>query len=128
MKTVFVGGKYIGKNYMEIDRNIRAAEEAAIKLWNAGFGVFCPHLNTAHFEIKAHANEQQYKLFDLLMLERCNILYLLPDWEDSSGARDEQGYADGMNKPTYTDIDILIASEREGEASGPCPVSVEEMS
>ena len=111
MKVVYIAGPYIGSSYMDIERNIHAAEEAAITLWNAGFGVFCPHLNTAHFEVKAHANEEQYKQFDMRMLSACDILYLLPTWGRSKGARDERAEAVAKGQPVYTDMELLITTE-----------------
>ena len=113
MKTVYVARPYGAPDFMGIDRNIRAAEAAAIRLWDAGFGVFCPHLNTLHFEVKSSASEEQYKLFDIRMLRACEILYLLPTWRTSSGARDECGIAIAAGLRIYADIDLLIATERE---------------
>ena len=89
MRIVYIAGPYRGKTYNEIEENIRRAEAAAIGFWDVGFGVFCPHLNTAHFEVKSNAPAEAYVEAYLRMLEACTDIFLLPGWWDSEGARRE---------------------------------------
>jgi len=111
MKIVYIAGPYNAPTFMQIEHNIRDAEATAIILWNAGFGVFCPHLNTAHFEVKANASEEQYREFDNRMLYFCDMLYALPTWSSSNGARDEVIIAQEMPIPVYFDIYMLIGQQ-----------------
>ena len=83
MKVVFVSGPYRGK----ITENIRIARQHAEMLWKKGYAVFCPHLNSAHMD--GVASDETFLNGDLEILSRCDLVYLLPGWEQSKGARKE---------------------------------------
>lgn len=51
-------------DYQKIEKHIRLAKKYAVKLWNEGFAIFTPHLNTRHFEIKTKVPEVIYQVFD----------------------------------------------------------------
>jgi len=97
--TVFIAGAYLGNNFDETEKNIQLAEQYSIKLWNRGYKVFCPHLNTSHFEVKAQIDEKAYKEFDLRMLRCCDAVFVLPNWKDSVGAKTEIEEAKRLGKP-----------------------------
>ena len=109
--VVYLAGPYTGSSYMEIERHIRVAEEHAIALWTAGFGVFCPHLNSSHFEVKACVPERNYKEFDLWMLRSCDALLALPGHENSVGATAELLEATKLGIPVYLTLEELLAQE-----------------
>ena len=119
IKIVYVAGPYRAKSgahdasvYNEIEENIRRAEAAAIRLWDAGFGVLCPHLNTAHFEVKCpNVGTEAYLETDLQLLRACDILYLLPGWKGSSGSVGEKNMAKRLGLPIYQSITELIRKE-----------------
>jgi hypothetical protein len=50
MKRAYVSGPYRADTQEGIDQNIAEAREIAVALWRMGYSVFCPHLNTAHFD------------------------------------------------------------------------------
>ena len=85
------------------------AECYSIRLWNRGYKVFCPHLNTQHFEVKAKANEKAYREFDMRMLQCCDAVFALPNWEESEGARAEIDEAKRLGKPIFYSLDELPA-------------------
>ena len=90
MKTlVFLSGKYSG----DIEANIQTAREASIKLWEKGFVVFCPHLNTAHFDKDCKCTYEDYIEGDLLILKKCDMIVFLPGWEYSKGSQIEHEFA-----------------------------------
>ncbi len=105
--TVFIAGPYLGSDFNETEKNIRLAEQYSIELWNRGYKVFCPHLNTSHFEVKAKADEQAYKEFDLRMLQCCDAVFALPKWEDSEGAKAEIEEAKRLEMPVFHSLDAL---------------------
>ena len=122
LKIVYVAGPYRAKSgahdasvYNEIEENIRRAEAAAIRLWAAGFGVLCPHLNTNHFEVKCPGiPTEAYLITDLRLLAVCDIIYLLPGWEESSGSVGERDLMERLERPIYEDIEYLIEIEGNG--------------
>jgi len=101
----------MNSDYNEIDRNIQLAEQHSIELWNHGYKVFCPHLNTAHFEVKAKAEEKTYKEFDMRMLQYCDAIFALPNWKNSEGAKAEIEEAKRLGKPVFYSLDELLTKQ-----------------
>lgn len=108
MRAVFIAGPYMGADKDDIEGNIRRAEEFAVELWNRGYGVFCPHLNTRHFEEKSHATEEAYKQFDRRMLSCCDAVLAIPGWEASQGAKSEVAESVRLDIPVYYEIHKLV--------------------
>ncbi|MFC2069451.1 DUF4406 domain-containing protein [Chloroflexota bacterium] len=106
--VVFIAGAYSGRDFNEIDENIRLAESYSIKLWNLGYKVFCPHLNTSHFEAKAKVGENVYKEFDMRMLSSCDAVFALPNWQNSKGAKAEIEEANRLGKPVFYSLGELL--------------------
>ena len=95
MKTlVFLSGKYSG----DIEANIQIARNSAIKLWEAGYAVFCPHLNTAYFDRDCKCTYEDYIEGDLLILKYCDIVAFLPGWRESKGSVIEHEYSKKIGK------------------------------
>ncbi len=86
---VYISGKYSG----DINKNIKTARKYAIKIWESGRTVLTPHLNTYHFERDCKCTYKDYIKGDLVMLNRCDIIFMLPDWEESKGAIIERKFA-----------------------------------
>lgn len=110
MKVIFLAGAYLGQDFNETEENIRLAEKYAIKLWEMGYGVFCPHLNTAHFELKAKVKEDAYKEFDMKILRACDVVFALPNWQESEGARTEINEAKRLGLPIYYSLEEIATS------------------
>jgi hypothetical protein len=109
ISLVFIAGAYKGADFNEVDKNIQLAEQYSIEMWNRGYKVFCAHLNTSHFEVKARADESAYKEFDLRILECCDAVFALPNWEASVGAKAEIKKAQQLGKPVFYSLDDLPA-------------------
>ena len=86
MKVIYVAGKYRDGTSLGVLDNIHHATQEAYKLWNEGWAVICPHMNTAHF------NDIPSDVIlpgDLELLNRCDAIYLLKGWQGSEGAQQE---------------------------------------
>jgi len=94
---IYVSGRYTG----EVDVNIANAQAVAVKLWEMGHAVICPHTNTAHFEQFCQAAYEQYIAGDLNMIARCDALVMVTGWEQSKGAAIEKSYAESLHIPVY---------------------------
>lgn len=91
-KVVYISGPYRASTIEQIEANITAAENEAIWWLSNGFAVICPHRNTYGLErifsednILLPANEE--------LVNRCDIIVMLPRWEHSEGAGREHARA-----------------------------------
>ena len=87
MKIVYIAGKYRSDTEWGLEENIRHAEVAAVKLWQQGFAVFCPHKNTAH--MGGVVSDTTFLEGDLEILKRCDVIFMLNNWKNSVGACQE---------------------------------------
>ena len=104
MKTIYVSGKYTDTTPEKMMENARLSERYSIKLWLYGYGVVCPHLNTL-FDAEARLKGkplpipyEQYIDLDLKLVELCDVIFMLPNWKNSKGARLEREHAIKHNK------------------------------
>jgi len=86
---VYLAGPYSGN----VDDNISRARKISIELWEAGYYVVCPHLNTAHFEIDCRCTYENYMRGDIEILSKCDAVVMLPGWQNSAGASREKKHA-----------------------------------
>lgn len=108
MKLIYIAGPYTGPNFSVIDDNIKRAEEVAIQLWAAGWAVFCPHLNTAHFERYERLAGLDYETWisgTMEILKRCDAIFMMKAWTYSTGAKMEHQFAIKNNKNIYYEKD-----------------------
>ncbi len=85
MKIIYVSGRYRAKTTLGKLWNIWKARRAAQRLWEEGWVVICPHLNTAMFNEK-----YPYIAGDCEIIKRCcDAIYMLENFEKSEGAQVE---------------------------------------
>jgi len=87
MRVIYIAGAYRNRTEWGLIENIRHAERVAIKLWQRGYAVICPHLNTAHFG--GLCTDDTWLKGDLEILSRCDAIYVLDNWKQSRGAQEE---------------------------------------
>jgi len=94
MKVLYVAGPYRAATVSGIVANIRAAEKVAVEFWQKGYAVICPHKNTALFD--GLAPDFVWLQGDLEMLRRCDVIVMIPGWENSTGAKAELAEAERL--------------------------------
>ena len=126
MPFVYIAGPYRAKDgrhdataYFEIDENIRIAEQVFIQLAEAGIPAFCPHLHSAHGEVKyPQITPDFWYELNLAILDHAAALFLLPRWRESTGAKEERRYAISKNIVVFGDeespFDRLVEWWRSG--------------
>ena len=87
MNVIFICGPYRGKEDIDILKNIIRAEGWARKFWADGLAVICPHKNSSF--MSGEIPEEKFLEGYLEILSRCDILFAMPGWEKSEGARAE---------------------------------------
>jgi hypothetical protein len=96
MKVIFISGAYRHKTEWQLEEHIRKAEDAALRLWQLGWVVICPHKNTAHFG--GACDDKVWLEGDLELLRRSDAIYLLSRWQQSVGACAEYELARELGK------------------------------
>lgn len=87
MRVVYVAGPYAGRTVNDIFENIMEARRAAYRLWNQGYAVICPHLNSMFMDGESiEATRDMFVRGDLEILSRCDAIYMLQNWRLSKGA------------------------------------------
>lgn len=100
-KIIYISGKYSnGTNENNTrKKNILLAAEFAVKLWNLGAAVICPHLNTAYFDSnkKIKISYNDFIKGDITLLKNVDAIFMLPNWKESKGAKLEFEFAKENN-------------------------------
>lgn len=103
---IYVSGPYSGNTKGEITQNIKKAAEYALWVWKSGGIALCPHMNTAHFDNKG-VSYASFLHGDLVLLERCDAVFMIPGWELSNGAKVEKQHAEQLRIPIlYSKKDV----------------------
>jgi hypothetical protein len=105
---VYVSGAYVGKDEgRSIPKNVQLARKESIKVWEKGYGVITPHLNTQFFEKDCSCKYDDYMVADCEILARCDVVLMLSNWENSGGAKIERNYALLYNIPVVYSLEEL---------------------
>ena len=103
MKLIYIAGPYRAEVPWEVQRNIHAAQDVAADIARnfACMDVFpvVPHANTAHFD--GLASGEYFLEGTKELLRRCDAIFLLPEWQRSSGSRAELHLANELGLPSF---------------------------
>lgn len=91
-----VSGSYRGKTDLEVAWNMHLASEAAKILWQQGYAVICPHLNSAHFD--GICEDSVWLKGYLEILKRCDGIFVLRNSQSSLGTQKEIELAKQLGK------------------------------
>jgi hypothetical protein len=108
MKIIYIAGPYRAPSEWEVVQNIRRAEAAAVFVWQHGAAALCPHKNTALFGGVPGCPDTTWLEGDMEMLLRCDAVFAIENWKNSSGARQEIDTARTNNIPVlFTHNDVI---------------------
>ena len=96
MKVLYLAGPYRADTTYGVYQNIRKAEKKAVELWQQGYAVLCPHLNSQLFELMFDNANEICLAGGLEMLQRCDAIYMMKGWENSEGSKQELKLAKNM--------------------------------
>jgi hypothetical protein len=101
---IYLAGPYRANDQCpDEELNIQNAQIVAVKLWESGYHVITPHLNTLHFDHFTDKLTQNIILGgDCDIISRCDAVIFLPGWDHSVGCGIEKAYAEKNHIPiTY---------------------------
>lgn len=97
--------------------NILRARAVAVELWKMGFAVICPHANTILMD--GACPDEVWLKGDLVMVERCDLIVMIPGWQRSQGAFAEMDHAVAHGVPVYYwdgEQSLLAKAAESGDA------------
>jgi hypothetical protein len=102
-QIVYISGAY--SPYMDIygrvvgtGENVFEARNVTVNLWEKGYTVICPHLNTTFFEDNCKCKYEDFINGDIEILKRCDIVFMLNNYRYSKGAMKELKIAKKLKK------------------------------
>jgi hypothetical protein len=101
LPVVYIAGKYRAATPWQVLGNVRAAQEAALRVWKMGAVALCPHSNSALFD--GEADDSVWLEGDKELLRRCDAVLMVGDWQRSSGACAEHALAADLGLPIFYD-------------------------
>jgi hypothetical protein len=111
-KLIYVSGAITPtKENPHIKTNIRLLHLASIRLFTAGFSVYCPAVAWFHDPGMYGEAWQAIMEMDFVILKRCDGIYMVHNWKDSRGAVLEHDYACGLKLPVVHELDPLNFEE-----------------
>lgn len=99
MKVAYIAGAYTSDNSYGVCENILRAREVNKWAWEHGYAGISPHMNTAFLD--GLCEYQVWATGYINILERCDLVILVPGWEDSKGTQEEIKFAQMCNIPIY---------------------------
>jgi len=97
MKLAYIVGPYRSKKGKQgIIQNIKNAEKIALKYWELGYCVICPHKNTALMD--GVDTDEMFLTGGLELVFRSDLIVVMKGWKKSEGSIAEIRCAKELNK------------------------------
>ena len=102
MKVIYIAGPYRSDCENGVFENIVGARRVAVRLWQEGWAVICPHTNS--FFMGSRLGDDKFIEGDLEILSRCDAIYMLDGWRDSKGVKAELEKAKELGLEIWKEI------------------------
>lgn len=90
-KIAYIAGPYRALSLRYTIDNIRVAEAVAIKYWEEGYAVICPHKNSALLD--GIVSDETWLSAYQAILAKCDVCVMIKGWQESEGSRQEHDFA-----------------------------------
>ena len=104
---IYVAGHYRARTIFGKILNIIKAWVVSIRISRKGYVVFCPHMNTALFDIFCNHDDKFWLEAGKEFLSKFDAIYMMKGWTSSRGSIDEHCTALQLNIPIFKDIDSI---------------------
>ncbi|MDI6785090.1 MAG: DUF4406 domain-containing protein [bacterium] len=99
-----------GNHAIEYLSNVREGIRAAVELLKRGYAPFCPHIDL-HYILSLYPGEEitSEMIYELSRewLSACDVVFLLPNAENSVGWAKERKLAESLNIPIVLSIEEI---------------------
>ena len=102
MLKAYVAGPYRAATESGVHHNIERARAVAEKLWQKGYAVFCPHLNSAY--MGGVVSDDAFLQGGMAWLRVSDFVVLVPAYHDSLGTLAEIALAEDLGIRIYGDV------------------------
>ena len=99
---IYVSGKYTDQTQERTRGNVLVARMIAQRLIDKGAYIFCPHTHSHGFHGLTHSDWLE---MDCHILSVCDAIYMIPNWKESAGAKEEYHEALANNIPVLFNMD-----------------------
>ena len=113
--VVYIAGKYRDTHERLVAKNVYVANSVAFQLWEMGYAGICPHTNTDRFQSPELSSTHILEGY-LEIVKRCDCVVMLPNWNQSEGAKAEFELAIHLGLPVYhwpDHVDVLRSKIEE---------------
>lgn len=104
---VYLSGPMTAKHGHSVEENVSAGLKVYLDCLQRGIPAFCPHLGGAFPSAWTNVSWEQWLAYDLVVIDRCTHVLMLPRWETSAGALKEKAYAESVGCPVIFSLDEL---------------------
>lgn len=97
MKIAYVAGPYRG----DVETNVAKARMVSGLLCLMGYAVVCPHMNTHNMDFHTGLPDDYWLKATMSLMEKCDLVVLVPGWENSLGTQAEVDRAMLLGIPVH---------------------------
>jgi hypothetical protein len=106
IRRAYIAGPYSGADIITILHNIRQGINKAAALMREGYAVYCPFLDfLIAFMPGPPIEKAVYQSNSMAWVECCDVMYVLPGWESSSGTLREIARAEELGIPVFYEVE-----------------------
>jgi hypothetical protein len=121
MILAYIAGRFTGADDIQVELNIRAAEDAARRVISSTELVAClvPHSIGRYFK-QGPGSPAYWYAATMEMCERCDCILMVPGWETSSGSVRERHRMVELGRPIFTEVEDLVRWASRSVTTLPC--------
>ena len=103
MKVIYIAGPYRAGNAWDRETNIRLAESAGLYVASRGGVPLIPHSMTRYFD--GTLTDLFWLEATLELLKRFDAMFLVGEWEKSTGTLGEKRWCEANNIPVFDSLE-----------------------
>ena len=107
---VYLSGPITAKHGRSVEENTANALKVYWLCLRTGIPAFCPHLSAGFPSAFSEVPYDAWLAYDFAVIDRCSHVLMLPNWQESDGAKAELAYATQKGVSVHYELSALIDS------------------